>query len=324
MGWAAGHYAFINKICSQFLVGLEMSRGQGLTPIGRIGVSLEFFPPKTTAMVTSLWEALQDLLPLDPVFVSVTYGAGGTTRDRTHKLVKDIKRITHVRPAAHLTCVGSSRAEIRDIAQNYFHDGVTHIVALRGDPPERTTKFEPYPGGYGGSVELIEGLREVAEFEITAAAYPEGHPESQGMQSDMEHLKRKCDAGAVRLITQFFYNNDQFFRFYERVRACGITVPIVPGILPITNFEQIARFSATCGSVIPKAISEQFEGVPSGSSEASKVALDIACEQCSGLISQGVEELHFYTLNRSDLILGIWDSLGLKFTSSPSLVGVGS
>ena len=301
-----------------------MSRDQGLTPVGRIGVSLEFFPPKTNAMLASLWKALQALLPLDPVFVSVTYGAGGTTRDRTHEVIKDIKRKTHVSPAAHLTCVGASRAKIRDIAQNYFHDGVTHIVALRGDSPERSTKFEPYPGGYGGSVELIEGLREVADFEITAAAYPEGHPESRGMESDMEYLKRKCDAGAVRLITQFFFNNDQFFRFYERIRACGIEVPIVPGILPITNFEQIARFSASCGAVIPKTISEQFEGVPSESSDARKVALDIACEQCSGLISQGVEELHFYTLNRSDLILGIWDFLGFKFTSSPPLVSVGS
>jgi len=303
-----------------------MPRDRDLNPGGRIAVSFEFFPPKSEAMLASLWRAYRNLLPLKPTFVSVTYGAGGTTRSRTHKVVNNIQRMAHVRPAAHLTCVGSSRAEIRDIAQNYFNDGVTHIVALRGDPPKKTSSFQLYRGGYGGSVELIKGLMEIAEFEITAGAYPEGHPESQGVQSDLDHLKRKCDAGAVRLITQFFFNTECFFRFCDRVRACGITVPIVPGILPIANFEQIARFSANCGAVIPKAIIEKFEGVPDGSSEARKVAVDIASGQCSDLISQGVKDFHFYTLNRSDIILGMRDLLNQRHCPSPfpSSLGVGS
>ena len=290
-----------------------------------ISLSLEFFPPKSDGMVTSLWRAFGDLLPLAPTFVSVTYGAGGTTRHRTEEVVKRMTRVANVKTAAHLTCVGSSRTEIRSIAENYFHDGVKHIVALRGDPPDRTSKFRPHGGGYRGSVELIEGLREIAEFEISAGAYPEGHPDSQGMQFDIDHLKRKCDAGAVRFITQFFFKNDHFFSFLERARASGITVPIIPGILPITDFEQIARFSAFCGAIIPKTISEQFENVPSGSGEASKVAVDIASAQCAGLISQGVKDFHFYTLNRSDLLLGICKFLGLRLGPwSPSLVGISS
>jgi methylenetetrahydrofolate reductase (NADPH) len=295
---------------------LEIWRGGECQKNRSPQVSFEFFPPKTDALSTSLWSAFQELCPFKPVFVSVTYGAGGATRNRTHEIVAHIRRETDVVPAAHLTCVGSTRKDIREIAQKYSDAGVSHIVALRGDPALGDLQFKPHQGGYSGSVDLIKGLREIDDFEITAAAYPEQHPESRGIQPDMDYLKRKCDAGAVRFITQFFFDNDCFFRFCDSARGSGITVPIVPGILPITNFKQIARFSEKCGAIIPASIVKVFETASDEPGEAQKIALDIAGEQCLKLLSSGVGQLHFYTLNRADLVSEICRVLGIGVWSA--------
>jgi len=300
----------------------EMWRGSECQKNRSPQLSFEFFPPKTDALYESLWKTFQKLLPLKPVFVSVTYGAGGTTRNRTHEIVSHIRRETDVVPAAHLTCVGSTRKEIQEIAQNYSDVGVRHIVALRGDPALGDLRFEPHQGGYSGSVDLIKGLREIDDFEITAAAYPEQHPESRGIRSDMDHLKRKCDAGAVRFITQFFFDNDSFYRFCDSAQGAGIGVPIIPGILPITNFEQIARFSANCGTTIPTSIVKKFEAASDEPGEVRKVALDIAREQCLGLLSSGIGQIHFYTLNRADLVSQICRVLGIGAYSATEPISV--
>ena len=290
----------------------KMSKGdEGFTRRG-LQTSFEFFPPKTAAMALSLWEAFHALASLEPIFVSVTYGAGGATRHRTHEIVADIRAQTSIEPAAHLTCVGATRDEIHEIATGYLRSGVHHIVALRGDPPHGHSVFEPYKSGYSNSVELIRGLRGIADFEITAAAYPEPHPDSRGAQSDMDYIKEKCDAGAARFITQFFFDNDCFYRFYNSVQSSGVIAPIIPGILPITNFEQIARFSLKCGATIPKSVAERFDKFSNKPGEMRKVAVEIAAEQCLQLISFGVNQFHFYTLNRADLVLEVCALLGVK------------
>ena len=275
-------------------------------------VSFEFFPPKTAEMEAKLWEVIKRLEPLAPRFVSVTYGAGGSTRERTHATVRRIRQETVLEPAAHLTCVGASRDEIESVARDYWAAGIRHIVALRGDPPGGVQKYEPYPGGYPYAAELVTGLRRVADFEISVAAYPETHPEAQSADGDLDNLKRKLDAGAKRAITQFFFDVDLFLRFRDRVAAAGVAVPIVPGILPVTNFAQVKKFSAACGASIPDWMAMHFEGLDDDPDTRRLVAASIAAEQCRRLHANGVHEFHFYTLNRADLIVAICHLLGVR------------
>ncbi|MEP5516728.1 MAG: methylenetetrahydrofolate reductase [NAD(P)H], partial [Bauldia litoralis] len=225
-------------------------------------VSFEFFPPKTPAMEEKLWQSIERLAPLAPSFVSVTYGAGGSTRERTHTTVTRILKETPLRPAAHLTCVASKRDEVDAVVRGYGEAGVRHIVALRGDPVDGVgTAYEPYPGGYANSAELVAGIKKVGDFEISVAAYPEKHPESRSLAADIDMLKRKVDAGADRAITQFFFDNDLYEAYVERVRAAGINIPIVPGIAPVHNFAQVARFAAGCGASVPDWLAQRFEGL---------------------------------------------------------------
>jgi len=279
-------------------------------------VSFEFFPPKTEKMLDGLWRSLDRLAPLKPRFVSVTYGAGGSTRERTHAIVSRIRRETDLEPAAHLTCVGASVEEIDSVVRGYHDAGVQHIVALRGDPPEGESQFTPHPEGYDGSVELISGLKKIADFEISVGAYPETHPESRGAQSELDHLKRKLDAGATRFITQFFFDNDYFFNFLDRARGAGIEAPIVPGILPVTNFQQVARFSSVCGASVPGWFAHRFEGLDEDPKMCQLVAAYTAAEQCFGLLESGINEFHFYTLNRADLVFAICHMLGVRAGAS--------
>jgi methylenetetrahydrofolate reductase (NADPH) len=276
-------------------------------------VSFEFFPPKTAQMEEKLWESLLLLAPLRPAFVSVTYGAGGSTRDRTHATVKRILGETSLTPAAHLTCVGATRQDIDAVAHAYWAAGVRHIVALRGDLPEGAGgTYTPYPGGYAYASDLVAGLRRIADFEISVAAYPETHPEAKTPAADLDNLKRKIDAGAVRAITQFFFEVDTYLRFVERARGAGITVPIVPGILPVTNYTQMKRFAGTCGAKVPDWLASLFEGSDDNSELRALLAASIAAEQCRLLRAAGVEEFHFYTLNRAKLTLAICHILGLR------------
>jgi methylenetetrahydrofolate reductase (NADPH) len=276
-------------------------------------VSFEFFPPKTPQMEEKLWESLQLLAPLRPAFVSVTYGAGGSTRDRTHATVKRILGETELTPAAHLTCVGATREEIDAVARSYWDSGVRHVVALRGDLPEGPGgTYTPYPGGYAYASDLVAGLTRIAAFEISVAAYPETHPEAHSPADDLDNLKRKIDAGAVRAITQFFFEVDAYLRFLERVRAAGIWVPIVPGILPVTNYAQMKRFAGTCGAKVPDWLASLFEGSDDNPELRGLIAAFIAAEQCRLLRAAGIEEFHFYTLNRAKLTLAICHILGIR------------
>jgi methylenetetrahydrofolate reductase (NADPH) len=276
-------------------------------------VSFEFFPPKTAQMEEKLWESLLLLAPLRPAFVSVTYGAGGSTRDRTHATVKRILGETSLTPAAHLTCVGATREDIDAVAHAYWDAGVRHIVALRGDLPEGPGgTYTPYPGGYAYASDLVAGLRRIADFEISVAAYPETHPEAKNPAADLDNLKRKIDAGASRAITQFFFEVDTYLRFVERARGAGITVPIVPGILPVTNYTQLKRFAGTCGAKVPDWLASLFEGSDDNPELRGLLAASIAAEQCRLLRAAGVEEFHFYTLNRAKLTLAICHILGLR------------
>jgi methylenetetrahydrofolate reductase (NADPH) len=275
-------------------------------------VSFEFFPPRTAQMEEKLWEAIQLLAPLRPAFVSVTYGAGGSTRDRTHATVKRILSDTSLTPAAHLTCVGATREEINAVAQEYWQAGVRHIVALRGDIPEAERgAYTPYPDGYAYASDLVAGLLRVADFEISVAAYPETHPEARSPAADLDSLKRKIDAGATRAITQFFFEVDVYLRFLERARGAGITVPIVPGILPVTNYTQMKRFATTCGANVPDWLASLFEGSDNNPDLRALLAASIAAEQCRLLRAAGIDEFHFYTLNRAKLTLAICHILGI-------------
>ena len=278
-------------------------------------ISFEFFPPKTPEMEERLWEVVKRVEPLEPRFVSVTYGAGGSTRERTHATVRRIRQQTSLEPAAHLTCVAATREEIDAVAAAYWEAGIRHIVALRGDPPGGMgsgERYAPHPGGYPFAADLVAGLKRVADFEISVAAYPETHPEAASAGHDLDNLKQKLDAGANRAITQFFFDVDLFLRFRDRAAAAGIAVPIVPGILPVTNFAQLRRMSATCGASIPDWMAGHFDGLDDDPDTRRLVATSIAAEQCRRLQANGDNEFHFYTLNRADLIVAICHMLGVR------------
>jgi methylenetetrahydrofolate reductase (NADPH) len=276
-----------------------------------IEVSFEFFPPKTEKMEETLWASIARLAPLGPRFVSVTYGAGGSTRERTHATVVRILKETSLTPAAHLTCVGASCAEVLEVADRYWDAGIRHIVALRGDPPEGQT-YEAHPDGFAYAVDLVKGLRDAHDFEISVAAYPETHPQAPSPAADLDNLKRKIDAGATRAITQFFFDAEVYFRFMDRVRAAGISVPVVPGILPVTNFAQVTKFAGLCGAAVPGWLARRFEGLDEDPETRRLVAATVAAEQCRALQDGGVREFHFYTLNRADLTYAICHILGLR------------
>jgi methylenetetrahydrofolate reductase (NADPH) len=278
-----------------------------------IAVSFEFFPPKTAAMETSLWNAIDKLEPLAPDFVSVTYGAGGSTRERTHATISRLLNETSLKPAAHLTCVAATKEEIDIIIRGYWEDGVRHIVALRGDPPEGVgTAYVPFPGGYCNGADLTAGIKRIADFEVSVSAYPEKHPESPTVETDLDMLQAKVDAGATRAMTQFFFNNDCYWRYLERVRARGINIPIVPGLIPIHNFKQVANFASRCGASIPAHIAKRFEGLTADPETTELVATTIAAEQVMDLVAGGVTEFHFYTLNRANLVYAICHLLGIR------------
>ncbi len=268
-------------------------------------ISFEFFPPKTEKAEESLWHTIERLAPLKPRFVSVTYGAGGTTRERTHSIVTRIRRETDLEPAAHLTCVAASRDEIDEIARNYWNSGIHHIVALRGDPPEGGNDYVPQPDGYAYALDLVKGLKKVADFEISVAAYPETHPAAPSPEFDIDYLKRKIDAGATRAITQFFFDADMYLRFRDRLTAAGIDIPLVPGILPVTNFATVTRFAGGCGASIPDWMRELYEGLDDDPEQRQLVAATHAAELCRRLQAEGVDEFHFYTLNRAELTWAI-------------------
>ena len=279
---------------------------------GDIAVSFEFFPPKTEAMAETLWRSIETLAPLKPRFVSVTYGAGGSTRERTHATVERIVKETDLTPAAHLTCVGATQEAIDAIARNYWDAGVRHIVALRGDMPEPGQTYAPHPGGYANAAELVAGLKRVAPFELSVAAYPEVHPDSADFQSDLDNLLRKIDAGADRAITQFFFSADCFFRFRDRVAAIRPGVEIVPGILPVSNVATARRFASQCGAAIPDWMDRLFEGLDELPHARQLVAATIAGELCGQLYAGGVRHFHFYTLNRAELAYAICHMLGVR------------
>lgn len=283
---------------------------------GDIAISFEFFPPGNEKMEATLWESIRRLEPLAPRFVSVTYGADGSTRDRTHRVVNRILEETDLVPAAHLTCVGATREQIREIAEEYWQEGVRHIVALRGDPPKGSAQYEPTPGGYPYAVDLVRGLREVGDFEISVAAYPEVHPEAPDADFDLENLRRKIDAGATRAITQFFFRTDRYLRFRDRCAARGISVPIVAGILPITRFPQMLRFAKMCGTSVPDWLAHRFDGLDDDPETRRLIAASVAIDQVHALQREGVSEFHFYTLNRSELAYAICHALGVRPAST--------
>jgi methylenetetrahydrofolate reductase (NADPH) len=279
---------------------------------GDAQVSFEFFPPKTEKMETTLWESIETLAPLGPRFVSVTYGAGGSTRERTHATVARIQRETPLTAAAHLTCVEATRDEIDAVAEEYWAAGVRHIVALRGDPPREGARFEPHPAGYENAAALVTGLRRLHPFEISVAAYPECHPDSADAVADLDNLKRKLDAGATRAITQFFFSPEAFFRFRDNAAAAGIDAELVPGILPVSSVAQTRRFAGLCGAAIPAWMDRLFEGLDDHPGARQLVAATVAAEMCRKLYAGGVRHFHFYTLNRAELSYAICHLLGLR------------
>ena len=296
-------------------IEMEHERASRLGASGRpeLQLSFEFFPPKTDVMEARFWESLHRLAPLHPRFVSVTYGAGGTTRERTLRMVHQIKTETGVTAAAHLTCVGASKGEVDDVVRGYRQAGIDHIVALRGDPPEGVGQpFVAHPEGYKSAAELVAGIRRIGDFDISVAAYPEKHPQSPNWEADIDNLKRKLDAGASRAITQMFFDNRYYLSFVERARKAGITAPIVPGIQPIHNFTQIAGFAKKTGASMPSWIAERFEGLEEDPETHALVASAVAAEQVLELVDEGVTEFHFLTLNRSNLVLALARVLGRR------------
>lgn len=275
-------------------------------------VSFEFFPPATEEMAATLWRSVERLAGLCPRFVSVTYGADGSTRERTHAAVERIVRETELTAAPHLTCVGASRGEIDDIAREYWDMGIRHLVALRGDPPKGGDGYVPHPDGYAYAADLVAGLRQVADFDISVAAYPEVHPEAPSPLADLDNLKRKLDAGATRAITQFFFDIDVFLRFRDLASAAGVASAIVPGILPITRFPQLERFAASCGATVPEWLRERFAGLDEDAGTRTMIAASVAIEQAQRLEAEGIHEFHFYTLNRSELTFAICHALGVR------------
>jgi methylenetetrahydrofolate reductase (NADPH) len=281
----------------------------------RIDVSFEFFPPKDEAMEKILWESIERLAPLSPNFVSVTYGAGGTTRERTHATVKRILSETPLTPAAHLTCVAATKTEIDEVVRNYHNVGVRHIVALRGDAAGGAgAQYAPHPGGYETSADLVAGIKRVGDFEVSVSAYPEKHPDSPTVEADIDMLKAKVDAGAGRAITQFFFENDVYFRYLDRVRARGIEIPIVPGILPVQNFKAATNFATRAGATVPAWLADRFHGLDNDPATRKLIAAAVAAEQVLDLVDQGVTNFHFYTMNRADLVFAVCHLLGLRPT----------
>lgn len=285
-------------------------------------VSFEFFPPRSEEMEKTLWTSIQRLAVLSPHFVSVTYGADGSTRERTHAAVARILTDTSLTPAPHLTCVGASRGEIDDIARGYWDMGVRHLVALRGDPPKppgdapegvsKRPGYEPHADGYAYACDLVAGLKKIADFDISVAAYPEIHPEAADADTDLDNLKRKIDAGASRAITQFFFDIDAYLRFRDRCAASGIGTTIVPGILPITRFPQLQRFAEQCGASVPEWLHDRFQGLDDDPDTRQLIAASVAIEQVRALKREGIDEFHFYTLNRSELTYAICHALGVR------------
>ena len=279
----------------------------------KVNVSFEFFPPKTDEMETRLWDTVKRLEPLEPHFVSVTYGAGGSTRERTARTVKRILTGSTLTPAAHLTCVDATTGEIDKVIAEFGGMGVTRFVALRGDPGAGVgARYHPYEGGYANAAELVSALRRVGDFDVSVAAYPEKHPESPDFVTDIEMLKRKVDNGATRAITQFFFDNDLYESYVERARRAGIYIPIVPGILPVHNFAQVANFSARCGAHVPAWLAERFDGLQSDPQTHALVAAAVAAEQVLDLVERGVSDFHFYTMNRADLVFAVCHMIGIR------------
>ena len=278
----------------------------------RPAVSFEFFPPHSEKMEATMWQSIDRLAALEPSFVSVTYGADGSTRERTHNAVERIIRETDLTAAPHLTCVGASRGEIDDIAREYWDMGIRHLVALRGDAPKDAARYEPHPDGYAYASDLVEGLKKIGDFEISVAAYPEVHPEARSAEFDLDNLKRKLDAGATRAITQFFFDTDVFLSFRDRCTATGIDAPIVPGILPITRFPQLEKFAAACGARVPDWLREWFDGLEDDAQTRQLIAASVAINQVRRLQAEGISEFHFYTLNRSELAFAICHALGVR------------
>ena len=282
-------------------------------PAVPLEVSFEFFPPKSAEMETSLWSAIERLAPLEPTFVSVTYGAGGSTRERTHNTVSRMIRETRLKPAAHLTCVSATQDEVNTVIRGYWDAGVRHIVALRGDPQGGVgSAFSAHEGGYANSTALVRGIREIGGFEVSVSAYPEKHPESASFESDLDVLKAKIDAGATRAITQFFFDNDHYLRYMDRVQAAGIDIPVVPGIVPVENFKQTASFAQRTGASVPQWLADRYDGLDNDPATRKLVAAAVASEQVFGLLDRGVREFHFYTMNKSELVYAICHLLGLR------------
>ncbi len=279
---------------------------------GDIAISFEFFPPKTAKMAETLWGSMATLAPLGPRFVSVTYGAGGSTRERTHEQVVRINQETNIPAAAHLTCVNATREEVDEVARHYWESGIRHIVALRGDPPDDAAKYAPHPGGYANAIDLIAGLKKTADFEISVAAYPEVHPDSPDAQADIDNLKAKFDAGADRAITQFFFDPECFFRFRDKATAAGIDAEIVPGIMPVMSFAAVQKMSGLCGTAIPAWMEGLFDGLDERPEARQLVSATIAAELCRKLYAGGVRQFHFYTLNRAELSYAICHMLGKR------------
>ena len=279
----------------------------------RLRASFEFFPPKSEAMEKNLWDAVTRLAPLRPTFFSVTYGAGGSTRQRTHDTVVSLKKKTGIDPAAHLTCVAATKGEIDDVARAYWDAGIRHVVALRGDPPSGMGgKYTAHPGGYANAAELVAGLKMIGDFQISVAGYPEKHPDSPDAKADLENLKRKVDAGADRCITQFFFESDDFLRFRDRAVAAGVNTPIVPGVMPVSNFQAVTRIAGLCGAKVPAWLADLFDGLDDDLETRRMIAATVAGDLCRRLQSEGVDQFHFYTLNRADLTFAICHLLGVR------------
>ncbi|MGE0743220.1 MAG: methylenetetrahydrofolate reductase [NAD(P)H] [Hyphomonadaceae bacterium] len=286
--------------------------------VGRPRVSFEFFPPKTEALETQLWDSIRKLEPLNPSFVSVTYGAGGSTRDRTHRTVARIVEETTLKPAAHLTCVGAARAEIDDVLRDYWRAGVRHVVALRGDPPAGVaTAYEPHPQGYASAVDLVEGAARIGGFDISVAVHPEKHPASLTWAQDIENFKRKLAVGATRGISQFFFDAEVFLRFRDRLASAGVTAPVLPGIMPVTNVKGLKKMADGCGATLPAWLTRLFEGLDDDPETRRLVTAATTAQLCAQLAAEGVEDFHFYTLNRADLTLAICRILGVRAQEAP-------
>lgn len=291
----------------------RIDRGETRGGASKISVSFEFFPPKSEKMEQQLWSSIKRLEPLTPSFVSVTYGAGGSTRERTHSTVSRIIEETSLKPAAHLTCVDASKEAVNEVIRAYWDAGVRHIVGLRGDPATGAgSQYVPHPEGYQTTADLVRAIREIGDFDVSVSAYPERHPESPSWDVELDVLKAKVDAGATRAITQFFFDNEHYLRYVDKVRAAGIFVPILPGIVPVTSFKGISGFAKKTGASVPEWLAHRFEGLDDDPKTRELVAAAVAAEQVMSLADEGVEDFHFYTMNKADLVYAICHILGLR------------